>query len=142
MNKNWVVLASVFVRKNEKVLIAKRADTKSFLPGKYEIPGGHIEFGESPEDCLKRELLEEMHVDIIVGMPFYVFTEVHANEQYIEVDYFAQLKGSNKEIRLNKKDHSEYKWVGASEVDEYFDTDDNAGKAIKEGFRILGKLRP
>ena len=30
----------------EKVFLPKRADTKKFMPGVYELPGGHVDFGE------------------------------------------------------------------------------------------------
>src|ERR1051326_8208950 len=56
-----------------KVFLPKRADTKKFLPGVYEIPGGHIDFGENIVNGLKREILEELEIEIKVGDPFYVF---------------------------------------------------------------------
>lgn len=144
MNKSSIELAScAFIRSKGKVLIAKRADTKSFLPGKYEMTGGHVEFGESLEASVQREIREELHVDIVVEMPFYSFTEVHSNptRHYIEIDYFAHLKDPRKKIRLNKKDHSEYRWITDSEVYKYFDVGDKEAAAIKEGFRILKKLK-
>ena len=46
-----------------KVLVAKRSESME-LPGKWEFPGGKIEDGENPEDCLIREISEELSVDI------------------------------------------------------------------------------
>src|SRR5271169_6530083 len=135
MKKTQTVVACAFIRKADKVLVAKRADTKSFLPGKYELPGGHLEFGETPEDCLKRELREEMHVEITVEMPFHVFTSMQNRgaEHYIEIDYFAHLKNSRQKLRLNKKDHSEYNWITEREVSKHFDSDDQEAEAIRHG---------
>jgi 8-oxo-dGTP pyrophosphatase MutT (NUDIX family) len=50
-----------------KVFLPKRADTKKFLPGLYELPGGHIDFGEELVDGLKREIKEELGMTVTVG---------------------------------------------------------------------------
>ncbi len=47
----------------EKLFWAKRADTKKFLPGVYELPGGHIDFGEDIVEGLRREIKEEFGLD-------------------------------------------------------------------------------
>jgi 8-oxo-dGTP pyrophosphatase MutT (NUDIX family) len=38
----------------EKVFLPRRAATKKFLPNVFEVPGGHIDFGEDIADGLKR----------------------------------------------------------------------------------------
>lgn len=48
------------------VLAAQRSAAMS-LPLKWEFPGGKIDPGESPEDCLRRELLEEMGIRVSLG---------------------------------------------------------------------------
>lgn len=56
-----VTCAIIFHR--GKVLAAKRSESMD-LPGKWEFPGGKIEGGESPEECLIREIQEELAVRI------------------------------------------------------------------------------
>ena len=72
-----VITACAFIHHNfdgvEKVFLPKRADTKKFLPGVYELPGGHIDFGEELVEGLKREIEEEFDIQINVGDPFYAF---------------------------------------------------------------------
>lgn len=58
-------VTAAIILKNDQVLIAQRADDDK-LPGKWEFPGGKIELGESPQECLKREIKEELDVDIEV----------------------------------------------------------------------------
>lgn len=60
-----------------KVFLPKRSDHKKFLSGIYEIPGGHINFGENIVEGLKREIKEEMNVEIKVGDPFFVFDYIN-----------------------------------------------------------------
>lgn len=54
------------IERNGKVLCTRRSETMSH-PLKWEFPGGKIQDGESPEECLRRELREELGVEAEVG---------------------------------------------------------------------------
>lgn len=54
-------VTAAVIERNGKVLIAKRGATDR-LAHKWEFPGGKIEQGETPEECLQRELAEEFGV--------------------------------------------------------------------------------
>lgn len=54
------------IERDGLVLAAQRSAEMS-LPLKWEFPGGKIDPGESPEECLRRELVEEMGVQVAVG---------------------------------------------------------------------------
>jgi 8-oxo-dGTP pyrophosphatase MutT (NUDIX family) len=73
-----VITACAFIHQKfdgvEKVFLPKRAATKKFLPSVYELPGGHIDFGENMITGLKREVLEEFGMQATIGDPFFVFT--------------------------------------------------------------------
>ena len=58
------VVAAVFVE-NGSVLVARRASGQH-LEYKWEFPGGKIEKDETPEECLRRELKEELGVNVEV----------------------------------------------------------------------------
>lgn len=117
-----VITACAFIHRKfdgiEKVFLPKRAETKKFLPGVYELPGGHIDFGEDPVNGLKREINEEICMEIKVGDPFYVFT--YTNEikccQSIEVIYFAEFTSDISEIKLNPEDHSTFGWFSEDQL--------------------------
>ena len=59
------VTAAILIREN-KVLIAQRKITDN-QGGKWEFPGGKIQGGESPRECLKREMREEFGINVSVG---------------------------------------------------------------------------
>ncbi len=54
------------IRRNGKILLAKRRDDCPWQPNRWEFPGGKIEEGESPEECLMREIKEELGIDITI----------------------------------------------------------------------------
>lgn len=58
------VVAAV-IRKGEKIFATQRG--YGDLKGGWEFPGGKIEAGETPQEALKREILEELDTEISVG---------------------------------------------------------------------------
>ena len=58
--------ACAIIEQDGLVLAARRAETMS-LPLSWEFPGGKIEAGETPRQCLRRELMEELGIAISVG---------------------------------------------------------------------------
>lgn len=129
----------------KKVFLPKRAATKKFLPGVYELPGGHIDFGEDLKDGLAREIMEEFDMHVTVGDIVDVFTYVNdvKKSHSIEVIYFAQFTDSLEQIRINPEDHSTYGWFAESELGTVYTgakgLDDPEAAVVQKGFTILSK---
>lgn len=126
-----------------KVFLAKRADTKAFLPGVFELPGGHVEWGEKLENALIREAREELGIKIAVGEPFTAFTYVNETKgtHSVEIDYFATFDESFEHIRLNPADHSSFVWVSRDEVEHITDISKAERSVINKGFEILSHTK-
>ena len=150
-----VITACAFIHHDfdgvRKLFLPKRADTKKFLPGVYELPGGHIDFGESITEGLKREIKEEHNMNIELGDPFFVYTYLNQvkGSHSIEVVYFARFVEPIDQITLNVEDHSTYGWftkdeivglrgeiVVTSQVDHEY-KDDPEYLAMVRGFELL-----
>lgn len=97
-----------------RILIARRASGKS-QAGMWEFPGGKLEPGESPEACLRRELLEEMGIAIEPYAYFGVNEHDYGAVTIRLIAYRARFVSG--EIVLT--DHDEYRWVSAAELGEY-----------------------
>lgn len=64
--RKHVHVSCAVIERDSLVLAAQRSAAMN-LPLKWEFPGGKINIGETPEECLQRELMEEMGIDIRVG---------------------------------------------------------------------------
>ena len=75
-----VITACAFVHQRFDGLrryFAKACRHEEVLPGVYELIGGHIDFAEDPVDGLRREIKEELAMDVEIGDPFlYLLTPI------------------------------------------------------------------
>lgn len=102
------------LQKDDKILIARKAPGKS-LEGYFEFPGGKIEEGETPEESLVRELVEEMTIKVKVNK--YVGESIYDYGNIV-----VSLKGYTAEIlegEITLSDHDMYEWVTLEEINNY-----------------------
>lgn len=60
-----VIVTAAVIREGNEDLVARRRHGP--LPGKWEFPEGKLEPGEAPEECLRREIREELDLEVRVG---------------------------------------------------------------------------
>ncbi len=75
-----------------KFLIVKRSETDDFLPNCWEFPGGGVEDGETITEALKREIKEEIGLDISSKYPQLIgiseeFMNEDKTERYLQLNY-------------------------------------------------------
>lgn len=111
--KRIYVVGAVIEDEDHNILCAQRPDNKN-LALKWEFPGGKIEKGETPAQALKRELIEEMTLDISIGEK--ITTTVYEYDFGIVelATYYAKIiKG---DIQL--LEHAQMKWVKPEEIEK------------------------
>lgn len=108
------VVAGIIQNADGRILLARRKPG-IHLEGYWEFPGGKIEDGESPEESLERELLEELGITTKTGTFFTESIHAYGNKQIKLHAYFSTyLKG---EIILDS--HDQVAWITANEGLEY-----------------------
>lgn len=108
--KEIAVVGAVITR-DGLVLCAQRGDGGQ-LPGLWEFPGGKLEPGESPQEALSREILEELRCEIEVGDEVTTTTHTYDFARISLTTYWSTLvRGVPKAT-----EHAEFRWVPPADL--------------------------
>lgn len=107
------VTAAIII-KDDRVLIAQRADPPK-LAGFWEFPGGKVEEGETVEECLVREIQEELSIDVAV-LSWYGQSIYKYESGAIDLQAFTCkiVSGS-----ITNNTHAEIRWCRAQELSDW-----------------------
>ncbi|MBO4940382.1 MAG: (deoxy)nucleoside triphosphate pyrophosphohydrolase [Clostridia bacterium] len=132
--KKHIKVAAALLFENGKIFATKRGDSPySYVAHKYEFPGGKIEEGERGEDAVKRELKEELDMDVkVVGL--------FASETFEYPDFIITLFVYECEMRsaFALKEHECYAWIKPKDLktDEWAPADADIVESIKRVFGV------
>ncbi len=107
-----------------QVLILREASAETYSgntqSGRYQLPGGKLDPGETFEACLKREVLEETGLDIELGEPLLVgeWRPVVRGAQQQIIGVFVAATAKTEEVRLSGE-HDGYEWIDPANHTEY-----------------------
>lgn len=101
---------------NEKgfILVIKRAGDETHLENLWDVPGGRFDYDETPQEGLKREVMEEagLEADIIEPVKSWTFMR-DKREQVFGTTFLCQPEGL--EIELGEE-HTDFQWVKKEEL--------------------------
>ena len=104
-------VAAAVIRSEDKIFAAARGYGE--FKGGWEFPGGKIESGETPQEALKREIMEELETEIFVGELIDTI-EYDYPEFHLSMDCFwCEILSGN----LVLKEAEDARWLAADELD-------------------------
>jgi len=109
-----IVGAAVIANRRGEILIAQRRQT-DMLGGLWEFPGGKREPGESIQECIRRELMEELGVRTTIGS--HLMTIKHAYSHFTMTMHVHHARIASGRPRLIEC--ADYAWVPVANLDQY-----------------------
>ena len=109
------IVTAAVIESDGNILIAKRKQGSRFA-GKWEFPGGKLEKGETPEQCLKRELQEELAITTEVG------DLICSSDYNYTPEFTIRLLAYRTTVIsgvFNLNDHDEIRWVKPTDLAKY-----------------------
>lgn len=106
-----IEVVCAIIKINGKILVTQRSE-KMNLPLKWEFPGGKIESKETEVDCIRRELKEELNIEVDVQERLDPVVHSYPNFKIKLIPYVVKYISGN--IILNE--HAQYKLLNISEL--------------------------
>lgn len=110
------IIVHNLVKKDNEVLLLKRASNVTNLPNYWDIPGGSLENGEDLASGAVRETVEETGLSTTEPKIFYYFAnyETSKDMHYITIFFISDFVSGS--VVLNPEEHQEYRWVYVSDM--------------------------
>ncbi|GAB3826716.1 GNAT family N-acetyltransferase [Kribbella italica] len=103
---------------SQRVYVHRRTASRRLFPGIWDVVGGHVEAGETPEEALAREVFEETGWtvrDVLAVVADWEWT--YEGRVRRELDYLVTVDGDLSNPRLEEGKHDAGAWVGADDVE-------------------------
>lgn len=127
-----IVGTAIVCDEQKRILIGRRPEGKA-LAGLWEFPGGKQEAGETVEQCLVREIKEELDVACVVGDFLLTVSRQYEHGDFKLMVYRAFIRDIE---NIKAVVHSELRWVKIDELSayEFPPADDEIIEYIKKNF--------
>ena len=129
------VICAVIFNSNDQLLITRRSKGK--YKDKWEFPGGKVEDNESNQDCLHRELSEELDVKIKILYKFTEFDYQYPDQDVHLISYICSM--NDQKIKL--VDHDLYEWINITDINffDFLSADDEILNKLKNNSDFILK---
>ncbi|MBO6015873.1 MAG: NUDIX domain-containing protein [Lachnospiraceae bacterium] len=118
-----LTVLAVIARPDGRFLITKRAMTKGWAPGWWEVSGGAVQASEESKDAVKREVFEETGLDVTGAKGGYLFTYKRENpdegDNYFVDIYRFVMDFDESRIRLQEGETDGYMLATKEEIEAF-----------------------
>lgn len=121
-------IVSAVIEKDGKILLVQEA--KENVKGKWNIPSGHLENGESVIDAVKREVKEESGYDVNVLHMLGIYESFSKEKHYIRFNFACNSLGKISEY--DKDEILDVKWFTWKEIAELPDEQLRSAKIVRQ----------
>lgn len=108
------VVAAILVDA-DKILLVHRGPFRDWAPDTWDVPGGHIESGETAPEAVRREVREELGVKVAARS---LTPSAHLSGPTWEVTYFKIESWSGEISNAAPHEHSELRWMTLAEMSD------------------------
>ena len=108
------VVAGILINSKNEVLISQRLTSQPW-PGYWEFPGGKVEVNESLDQCLSRELFEEISINPL-SYTEWITREFFQDNRVIRITFFKITRWTGE---IQKKEVNDYRWINVENINSW-----------------------
>lgn len=143
MTRQPIVGVGAIVVDGDRVLLVKRKNPP--LQGRWSLPGGRVELGETLVEAVRREIREECCLDVSVGPLVEVVDRIHRDQagtvehHFVLADYLCHARAP--ETAAADSDAADLRWARQEELHDLGVADPTI-EVIRHGFALSERLSP
>jgi len=106
------VVAAIILNDNKILCVQRNKNKYDYISYKYEFPGGKVEPGESRENALRREIMEELNIVIDIQSDFLVVRHEYPDFKLTMHSYICFCENTDMVL----SEHVDFKWLPLDEI--------------------------
>lgn len=110
--KTIEVVAAIIIDEGKILCVQRNLNKFEYISKKFEFPGGKIEFGETKEETIKREIKEELEMTVQIQEEYLTVEHEYPDFRLIMHSFICTCN----DISLTLKEHIDYKWLYKNEI--------------------------